>query len=95
MNLEELEVHIAGTCFDPTGGFLYVATADSVAEWAVRSSGERQGRSRQLLRQEHAVPSRDVRESVVNELISRSLFLTSLSLLHNSPTTKARQNMSV
>ena len=45
MHGEEGEVHedvdIAGTCFDPTGGFLYVATTGGVAEWSVRDSGKR------------------------------------------------------
>lgn len=35
------DVDIAGTCFDPTGGFLYVATTAGVAEWAVRGSEKR------------------------------------------------------
>ncbi|KAF9243530.1 hypothetical protein BU15DRAFT_59898 [Melanogaster broomeanus] len=32
---------IAGTCFDPHGGFIYVATTDSVSEWAVRGAEKR------------------------------------------------------
>lgn len=39
--LEHEDVDIAGTCFDPTGGFLYVATTGGVAEWTVRGSGKR------------------------------------------------------
>ena len=39
--LEREDVDIAGTCFDPTGGFLYVATTGGVAEWTVRGSGKR------------------------------------------------------
>lgn len=35
------DADIAGTCFDPTGGFLYVATTAGVAEWAVRGSEKR------------------------------------------------------
>ncbi|KAG0692396.1 WD40-repeat-containing domain protein [Suillus ampliporus] len=38
---EREDVDIAGTCFDPTGGFLYVATTDGVAEWVVRGSEKR------------------------------------------------------
>ncbi|KAG2083850.1 hypothetical protein BD769DRAFT_1540494 [Suillus cothurnatus] len=39
--VEHEDVDIAGTCFDPTGGFLYVATTTGVAEWAVRGSEKR------------------------------------------------------
>jgi hypothetical protein len=39
--LEREDVDIAGTCFDPTGGFLYAATTGGVAEWTVRGSGKR------------------------------------------------------
>jgi len=39
--LQREDVDIAGTCFDPTGGFLYVATTGGVAEWTVRGSGKR------------------------------------------------------
>jgi hypothetical protein len=35
------DVDIAGTCFDPTGAFLYVGTTTGVAEWAVRGSEKR------------------------------------------------------
>ncbi|KAG1840734.1 WD40-repeat-containing domain protein [Suillus subalutaceus] len=38
---EHEDVDIAGTCFDPTGGFLYVASTAGVAEWAVRGSEKR------------------------------------------------------
>lgn len=35
------DLDIAGTCFDPSGGFIYVATTDSVSEWAVRGGEKR------------------------------------------------------
>ncbi|OAX32353.1 hypothetical protein K503DRAFT_805294 [Rhizopogon vinicolor AM-OR11-026] len=58
MDLEE-QVDIAGVCFDPAGDFLYVATTDGIAEWAVRGSGKRRGRSGQLLYQGNAARPRD------------------------------------
>ncbi|KAG2131376.1 WD40-repeat-containing domain protein [Suillus clintonianus] len=38
---ENEDMDIAGTCFDPTGGFLYVATTAGVAEWTVHGSEKR------------------------------------------------------
>ncbi|KAF8839641.1 hypothetical protein BDN67DRAFT_969753 [Paxillus ammoniavirescens] len=35
------DLDIAGTCFDPSGGFIYVATTDSVSEWAIRGGEKR------------------------------------------------------
>lgn len=35
-DLDDLD--IAGTCFDPTGAYVYVATKHSVAEWSVRGA---------------------------------------------------------
>lgn len=32
---------IAGTCFDPFGGFIYVATTHNISEWAVRGADKR------------------------------------------------------
>ncbi|OJA16025.1 hypothetical protein AZE42_04281 [Rhizopogon vesiculosus] len=58
MDLEE-QVDIAGVCFDPAGDFLYVATTGGIAEWAVRGSGKRRGRSDQLLYQGNAARPRD------------------------------------
>ncbi|KAG6332767.1 hypothetical protein ID866_6323 [Astraeus odoratus] len=38
---QDYDYDIAGTCFDPDGGFLYVATTDSISEWAVRGAEKR------------------------------------------------------
>ncbi|KAJ3732424.1 hypothetical protein DFJ43DRAFT_1025037 [Lentinula guzmanii] len=35
------DLDIAGTCFDPTGGYIYVATTEGVIEWNVRGSDKR------------------------------------------------------
>lgn len=35
------DLDIAGTCFDPHGGMVYVATTDSISEWAVRGADKR------------------------------------------------------
>ncbi|KAF9223642.1 hypothetical protein BS17DRAFT_780992 [Gyrodon lividus] len=35
------DLDIAGTCFDPHGGFIYVATTGSVSEWAIRGAEKR------------------------------------------------------
>ncbi|KAH0833191.1 hypothetical protein J3R83DRAFT_12220 [Lanmaoa asiatica] len=35
------DLDIAGTCFDPLGGMIYVATTDSVSEWAVGGADKR------------------------------------------------------
>ncbi|KAG5635719.1 hypothetical protein H0H81_010324, partial [Sphagnurus paluster] len=35
------DLNIAGTCFDPIGKHVYVATTESVAEWTVRSADKR------------------------------------------------------
>ncbi|ESK82449.1 hypothetical protein Moror_8566 [Moniliophthora roreri MCA 2997] len=35
------DLDIAGTCFDPSGAFIYVATPECVAEWAVRGGEKR------------------------------------------------------
>ncbi|KAL0574147.1 hypothetical protein V5O48_007810 [Marasmius crinis-equi] len=35
------DLDIAGTCFDPSGGFIYVATTESVSEWGVRGGEKR------------------------------------------------------
>jgi len=32
------DLDIAGTCFDPTGGYIYAATTEGVAEWNVKGS---------------------------------------------------------
>lgn len=32
---------LAGTCFDPTGAFIYVASVDGVAEWSVQGAEKR------------------------------------------------------
>lgn len=39
--IEKPDLDIAGTCFDPQGGMIYVATTDSVSEWAVRGADKR------------------------------------------------------
>lgn len=38
---KDYDSDIAGTCFDPHGGFIYVATTDSLSEWAVRGADKR------------------------------------------------------
>lgn len=44
---EELEtevdqdLNLAGTCFDPSGGFVYVASEGAVAEWSIRGAEKR------------------------------------------------------
>ncbi|KAI6155295.1 WD40-repeat-containing domain protein [Pisolithus tinctorius] len=38
---QDYDYDIAGTCFDPDGGFIYVAATDSVSEWAVRGANKR------------------------------------------------------
>lgn len=40
-HLLEGDLDIAGTCFDPTGSRIYVATTDYVAEWRVNGSEKR------------------------------------------------------
>jgi hypothetical protein len=35
------DLDLAGTCFDPSGGFIYVASVDGVAEWSVRGAEKR------------------------------------------------------
>ena len=35
------DLDIAGTCFDPHGGMIYVATTDSVSEWAIGGAEKR------------------------------------------------------
>jgi len=37
----EDDLDLAGLCFDPSGGFLYVASTDGVAEWSVRGAEKR------------------------------------------------------
>lgn len=39
--IQNADLDIAGTCFDPRGGMIYVATTDSVSEWAVRGADKR------------------------------------------------------
>jgi len=39
--IQNPDLDIAGTCFDPQGGMIYVATTDSVSEWAVRGADKR------------------------------------------------------
>lgn len=39
--VQNADLDIAGTCFDPQGGLIYVATTDSVSEWAVRGADKR------------------------------------------------------
>ena len=46
-----------------------MATTDVVAEWTVHGSGKRRGRNGKLL--DRGARPRDVRESVVNNLIGR------------------------
>lgn len=38
---QDTDYDIAGTCFDPSGGFIYVATTDNISEWAVRGADKR------------------------------------------------------
>ncbi|KAG7451409.1 uncharacterized protein BT62DRAFT_961259 [Guyanagaster necrorhizus] len=38
---EDNHLDIAGTCFDPSGAFIYVATTESVAEWSVNGAEKR------------------------------------------------------
>ncbi|EIW84377.1 hypothetical protein CONPUDRAFT_163522 [Coniophora puteana RWD-64-598 SS2] len=35
------DVDLAGTCFDPSGAFVYAASTEGVVEWAVRGAGKR------------------------------------------------------
>jgi len=35
------DLDIAGTCFDPTNGFIYVASEESVVEWSLRDADKR------------------------------------------------------
>jgi hypothetical protein len=35
------EVDLAGTCFDPSGGYVYVASVNGVAEWSLRGAEKR------------------------------------------------------
>lgn len=35
------DLDIAGLCFDPSGGFIYVASVDGVAEWSIRGAEKR------------------------------------------------------
>ena len=37
----EIEQDLAGTCFDPSGEFVYVAATRGVAEWKVRGAEQR------------------------------------------------------
>lgn len=39
--IQNPDLDIAGTCFDPQGGMIYVATTDSVSEWTVRGADKR------------------------------------------------------
>ncbi|KAG8213134.1 hypothetical protein J3R82DRAFT_11538 [Butyriboletus roseoflavus] len=39
--IQNPDLDIAGTCFDPRGGMIYVATTDSVSEWAVTGADKR------------------------------------------------------
>ncbi|KAK0229276.1 hypothetical protein EDD85DRAFT_974320 [Armillaria nabsnona] len=38
---EDNHLDIAGTCFDPSGAYIYVATMESVAEWSVNGAEKR------------------------------------------------------
>ncbi|KIJ66851.1 hypothetical protein HYDPIDRAFT_166309 [Hydnomerulius pinastri MD-312] len=40
-SVQDSDLDIAGTCFDPQGGFIYVATTDSISEWGVRGAEKR------------------------------------------------------
>lgn len=35
------DLDIAGTCFDPSGSHIYVASKESVVEWSLRDAGKR------------------------------------------------------
>jgi hypothetical protein len=35
------DLDLAGTCFDPSGGYLYVASTQGVVEWTVRGADKR------------------------------------------------------
>lgn len=35
------DLDLAGTCFDPTGGYIYAATTEGVVEWNVRGSDKK------------------------------------------------------
>jgi hypothetical protein len=35
------DLDLAGTCFDPSGGFIYVASVEGVSEWSVRGAEKR------------------------------------------------------
>jgi len=35
------DLDLAGTCFDPSGAFIYVASVDGIAEWSVRGAEKR------------------------------------------------------
>ena len=37
----DVDVDLAGTCFDPTGSSIYVASVKGVAEWTVRGAEQR------------------------------------------------------
>ncbi|KAG9315176.1 hypothetical protein JVU11DRAFT_4303 [Chiua virens] len=39
--IQDPDLDIAGTCFDPQGGMIYVATTDSVSEWVVSGADKR------------------------------------------------------
>ncbi|KAI6107956.1 hypothetical protein F5141DRAFT_1119696 [Pisolithus sp. B1] len=38
---QDYDYDIAGTCFDPDGGLIYVATTDCISEWEVRGASRR------------------------------------------------------
>lgn len=38
---QDYDYDIAGTCFDPDGGLIYVATTDCISEWEVRGANKR------------------------------------------------------
>ncbi|EGN98621.1 hypothetical protein SERLA73DRAFT_181173 [Serpula lacrymans var. lacrymans S7.3] len=38
---QDYDLDLAGTCFDPSGGYIYVAGVDSISEWAVRGADKR------------------------------------------------------
>jgi len=35
------DLDLAGTCFDPSGAFIYVASVEGVAEWSVKGAEKR------------------------------------------------------
>lgn len=37
----EADMDLAGTCFDPSGGYVYVASTEGIAEWSVRGAEKR------------------------------------------------------